>query len=191
MRPTGRSCSRLTPITWKPVSTPQPARRTRSPVRTNPTPDRRRPSARRLSHANAGSIRKLPATPIKTRASGIGHVDPGSSRAAASANSSATAPRPPVRQAGCRKSRHVRACRRTSHDRMNSFCIVTEARVPQMPNSPTARLRCQAQGLQRQRRRAACARRARSGSSARDVRPYWLPESSASSWGYAGPATAP
>ena len=70
---------------------------------TNATPDKRRPSATRLPHANTGLPRALSATRIKKRAAGDGHVDLGSSRAATSASSSATTPRPPVRQAGNRE----------------------------------------------------------------------------------------
>jgi hypothetical protein len=71
----GRSRGRLTTIIQEPASAPPPTMRPRLTVRT---------------------------MPIETRAADDGHVSPGSNRAATSASSSATTPRPPVHQAGNR-----------------------------------------------------------------------------------------
>ena len=105
----------------------------------------RRPSAMRLSHATAGLTRALPAMPIKTRAAGDGHVYLGSSRAATSASSSATTPRPPVRQAGnrdesARTGERVSGRRTTSWT--ESFCIVAVGDKLQIGFVGNARPRC-------------------------------------------------
>lgn len=101
-------------------------------VQTNAPLDLQRPSATRPTDGSVGLTQALPSAPIKTSATGYGHVELESTRIATSGRSSPEAPRAPVRQAGHRdEPAHTRdrVGRRATTSSTEDFYVVAEGVV--------------------------------------------------------------